>query len=98
MNVDPSRPRPAIYVVDDDASLRTALTRLLTTAGYDVVSCASAGEFLLVPKADRPTCVVLDIRMPGLNGLDLQEALSRMEEALPVVFLTGHGDVPMTVR
>jgi len=89
---------PLIYIVDDDASLRTALTRVLHAAGYHVQACASAGEFLIAPKVERPACVVLDVRMPGLGGLDLQDALTGMEDPLPVVFLTGHGDVPMSVR
>jgi FixJ family two-component response regulator len=94
--------RPAkdatVYVVDDDAGMRKALGRVLEAAGHRVRSYASAGEFLLADRADGPACLLLDIRMPGPSGLDLQEALGRQGEGLPVIFLTGHGDVPMTVR
>jgi FixJ family two-component response regulator len=89
---------PIIHVVDDDDSLRTAVTRLLRVAGYEVRSYPSAGEFLLARPANTPGCVVLDVRMPGPSGLDLQEAFGRMTDALPIIFLTGHGDIPMSVR
>jgi FixJ family two-component response regulator len=87
-----------VHLVDDDAGIRKALGRVLEAAGYDVKSYASAGEFLLAEKPDGPACLVLDVRMPGPSGLELQEALARQSVALPVVFLTGHGDIPMTVR
>ena len=87
-----------IHIVDDDASLRTALERLLTAAGYRVRTYASAGEFLLDPPDDTPGCLLLDLRMPGPSGLDLQEALERHEIRLPVVFQTGHGDLPTGIR
>jgi FixJ family two-component response regulator len=88
-----------VHVVDDDDSVRTAVVRLLQAAGYEARGYASAGEFLL-GRSDRsaPGCVVLDVRMPGPSGLDLQEALARLEVAVPIVFLTGHGDIPMSVR
>src|SRR5262249_55349457 len=89
---------PIIHVVDDDDSLRTAVTRLLRAAGYEVRSHASAGEFLLARQANTPGCVVLDIRMPGPSGLDLQEAFGKLDDALPIIFLTGYGDIPMSVR
>jgi FixJ family two-component response regulator len=90
---------PVVHVVDDDDSVRTAVQRLLQAAGYDVRGYASAGEFLL-GRSDRdaPGCVVLDVRMPGPSGLDLQEALARLEVPVPIVFLTGHGDIPTSVR
>jgi RNA polymerase sigma factor (sigma-70 family) len=84
--------------VDDDDSLRTAVTRLLRAAGYEVRSHASAGEFLLARQADTPGCVVLDVCMPGPSGLDLQEAFGKLKDELPIIFLTGHGDIPMSVR
>ena len=87
-----------VHLVDDDESLRNAVARLLRAAGYTVHASASAAEFLIAPKTLGPACAVLDVRMPGLNGLELQDVLGRMEEPLPVVFLTGHGDVPMSVR
>ena len=87
-----------IHVVDDDDSLRSALQRLLTAAGYAVKAFASAGEFLLDPPTDAVGCLVLDLRMPGPSGLELQEALERHGIRLPVIFLTGHGDLPSGVR
>jgi FixJ family two-component response regulator len=89
---------PLIHVVDDDESLRTALLRLLTAAGFETCGYASTGEFLLHPVPDRPGCVLLDVRMPGPSGLELQAALQRQGVALPVVFMTGHADVTDSVR
>jgi RNA polymerase sigma factor (sigma-70 family) len=89
---------PTVHVVDDDASLRTAMARLLQVAGYQVRSYASAGEFLLARSASTPGCVLLDVRMPGPSGLDLQEAFGKLSEPLPIIFLTGHGSIPMSVR
>jgi len=89
---------PLIHVVDDDESLRTALLRLLAAAGFEASGYASTGEFLLKPPPDRPGCVLLDVRLPGPSGLDLQAALQRQGVALPVIFLTGHADVASSVR
>jgi RNA polymerase sigma factor (sigma-70 family) len=89
---------PIVHVVDDDDSSRTAVTRLLRAAGYEVRSHASAGEFLLARQSNTPGCIVLDVQMPGPSGLDLQEALGKRDDTLPIIFLTGHGDVPMSVR
>ena len=89
---------PLIHVVDDDPSLRTAMLRLLDAAGYEAQGYASTGEFLLNPLPDRPGCVLLDVRMPGPSGLDLQESLQRQGVALPVIFMTGHADVTSAVR
>jgi len=89
---------PLIHVVDDDDSLRNALLRLLDAAGFEASGYASTGEFLLRPPPDRPGCVLLDIRLPGPSGLDLQEAMLRQGITLPVVFLTGYADVPTSVR
>jgi FixJ family two-component response regulator len=89
---------PLIHVVDDDDSLRSALQRLLAAAGYRVKAYASAGEFLLDPPADAPGCLLLDLRMPGPSGLDLQEALGRHGIRLPVIFLSGHGELATGVR
>jgi FixJ family two-component response regulator len=89
---------PLIHVVDDDNSVRTAVARLLRAAGYEVRSHSSAGEFLLSRPADVPGCIVLDVHMPGPSGLDLQEALSKNGDAPPIIFLTGYGDIPMSVR
>jgi len=89
---------PLIHVVDDDESLRTSMLRLLGAAGFEARGYASTGEFLLQAPPDRPGCILLDLRMPGPSGLELQAALQRQGVALPVVFLTGHGDVASSVR
>ena len=90
--------RPLIHVVDDDESLRTALLELLDAAGFEARGYASTGEFLLHPPPDRPGCLLLDVRMPGPSGLELQAALQRQGVALPVIFLTGYADVATSVR
>ena len=90
-------PAPVIHVVDDDTSLRTALERLLCEVGYAVKTYGSAGDFLLAaPHA--PGCIILDLDLPGPSGLELQDGLARSGSALPVIFLTGHGDVTHSVR
>jgi FixJ family two-component response regulator len=91
-------PTPIIHVVDDDRSFRTAVTRLLRAAKYQVRNYASAAEFLNSDPSAAPGCILLDLRMPGVSGLDLQQALAQMEDRLPIIFLTGHGDIPATVR
>ena len=100
-----SSPRPAaqasdpvVYVVDDDASICRALARLLRSAGFAVQTFPSAKAFLDWSAPDRPACLVLDIRMPGPSGLDLQSALREADRLLPIVFITGHGDVATSVR
>ncbi len=87
-----------VYVVDDDDGMRRALSLLLNTVGYQTAAFASAKEFLGKFKPDRAGCLVLDIRMPGMSGLELQQLLNRMGSMLPVIFITGHGDVPMAVQ
>jgi len=89
---------PLIHVIDDDESLRPALLRLLAAAGFEARGYASAGDFLLHPPSDRPGCVLLDVRMPGPSGLELQEAMRDRGIDLPIVFLTGHADVSSSVR
>jgi FixJ family two-component response regulator len=89
---------PLIHVVDDDEGFRVALLRLLEAAGYAARGYGSAGEFLLHPHGDRPGCLLLDLDLPGPSGLELQDALESHGAALPVVFLTGHGDVTSAVR
>lgn len=89
---------PLVHVVDDDESLRTALVRLLEAAGFGARGYASTGDFLMHPLPDRPGCILLDVRMPGPSGLELQEALRRQGVTLPVVFLTGHADVTSSVQ
>lgn len=87
-----------MFVVDDDASLRGALARLLHSAGYQTETFASAEGFLAQSRFDAPGCILLDVRMPGLNGLELQQTLAAADRQLPIVFITGHGDVPTSVR
>ena len=89
---------PLILVVDDDRSVRKSLTRLLTSAGYTVEAFASAREFLARPPHPGPCCLVLDVRMPGLSGLDLQDALASAGRRMSIVFVTGHGDISMSVK
>ena len=89
---------PLVHVVDDDESLRNSLLRLLRAAGFESRGYGSTGDFLLSPLPDRPGCVLLDLRLPGPSGLELQAALHRQGVALPVVFLTGHGDVASSVQ
>ncbi len=90
--------KATIHIVDDDDSLRTAMARLLRATGYSVVIYPSAGEFLLAQPVDHRGCLLLDLRMPGPSGLDLQEALARRGVTLPIIFLTGYGDVPACAR
>ena len=87
-----------VFVVDDDAAIRTSLHRLITSAGFRVEVFASTRAFLDAPRPDAPGCLVLDVRLPGLSGLDLQRQLAETDAELPIVFVTGHGDIPMSVR
>jgi two-component system, LuxR family, response regulator FixJ len=87
-----------VYVVDDDDGMRRALTLLLNTVGYKTATFASPKEFLDRVRPDAAGCLLLDIRMPGMSGLELQQHLNRMGSMLPVIFITGHGDVPMAVQ
>jgi FixJ family two-component response regulator len=91
-------PDPVVFVVDDDSSLRHALTNLLRSVGLRVETFGSAREFLAGPRPDAPGCVVLDVRLPGLSGLDLQRELAAAQLDLPIIFMTGYGDIPMTVQ
>jgi len=87
-----------VYIVDDDAPLRESLMNLLRSMGLRVAAFASAQEFLRSPRPDGPSCLVLDVRLPGLSGLELQQRLAEADLAMPIIFMTGHGDVPMTVQ
>jgi RNA polymerase sigma factor (sigma-70 family) len=89
---------PIVFVVDDDASVRSSLKFLLDTVGLHVESFDSADAFLRRNLPDAPSCLVLDVRMPGLSGLDFQRELAAKKISIPIVFLTGHGDIPMSVR
>ena len=90
--------QPIVHVIDDDLSFRTAVTRLLRAAGYEVRGYASAREFLASSSSTAPGCILLDLKMPRANGLDLQRSIASMDEPLPIIFLTGHGDIPVSVR
>lgn len=90
--------KPIVYVVDDDPSVRKALERLLRSAGHDAKTFASALEFLDCLHPDAPGCLVLDIKMPKLSGLDLQERLAEKGISFPIIFITGHGTVPASVK
>src|SRR5580765_525496 len=87
-----------VFVVDDDPSVRNSLRRLFTSVGLAVEVFPSAQAFLERPQVDSPGCLVLDVRLPGLSGLDLQRELAGSDTTLPIIFLTGHGDIPMSVR
>jgi FixJ family two-component response regulator len=89
---------PIVFIVDDDASVREGLGSLIRSAGLTVESFASAREFLARSREDLPSCLVLDIRLPGLSGLDLQKRMAEVNIEIPIVFITGHGDVPTSVR
>ena len=89
---------PVVHVVDDDDSVRKAVSRLLKAAGYEVKGYANAGEFLIAEPTESPGCIILDVCMPGPSGMDLQDALKQQRSRLPIIFLTGHGDIPMSVR
>jgi FixJ family two-component response regulator len=89
---------PIVFVVDDDPSVRTSTERLVRSAGFKVKTFGSAAEFLESPPPEGPACLVLDVRMPGQSGLDLQRQLSGSGEQIPIIFMTGHGDIPMSVR
>ena len=91
-------PSQVVFVVDDDASMRDAISRLLNAVGLTVQTFASAREFLNRRLPDVPGCVVLDVRLPGLSGLDLQREMVERGIHIPVVFITGHGDIPMSVQ
>jgi|SRR5580704_10736990 FixJ family two-component response regulator len=89
---------PTVFVVDDDRSVRDSLRRLITSVGMTAEVFPTAQAFLSTPRRDAPGCLILDVRLPGLSGLDLQRELVDTNATLPIIFLTGHGDIPMSVR
>ena len=89
---------PVVFVVDDDPSVRKALDNLIRSVGFRVQAFASAHDFLHSKLPDAPGCLVLDVRLPGLSGLDLQRELVQADVHIPIIFITGYGDVPMTVQ
>src|SRR5262245_19655680 len=95
---DNGQTHAVVFVIDDDASLREALADLFASVGLGVETFSSAGEFLRRTTPDHPSCLVLDVRLPGLSGLDFQAELAKADVQVPIIFITGHGDIPMTVR
>jgi FixJ family two-component response regulator len=89
---------PIVFAIDDDASMREALSRLFRSIGMRAQIFASAQDFLIFKRPDAPACLVLDVRLPGLSGLDLQRDMAAADFAIPIIFITGHGDIPMSVR
>ena len=93
-----SEDRAAVFVIDDDPSMRRSLDTLLRSVGLDVHLFSSAQEFMHAKRPEAPGCLVLDVRLPGMSGLAFQQELAKARIALPIIFISGHGDVPMTVR
>ena len=93
-----TEPTPIVFVVDDDPSVRRAIKRLVGSVRLEVELFGSAQEFLRSKRPDAPSCLVLDIRLPGVSGLDFQRELAQANIHIPIIFITAHGDIPMTVR
>jgi FixJ family two-component response regulator len=89
---------PMVFVIDDDAAVRASIQGLLKSVGLRFESFGTAQEFLSSKRPDGPSCLVLDVRLPGINGLDFQRELANTGVQIPIIFITGHGDIPMTVR
>ena len=90
--------KPTVFIVDDDLSLRKALKRLISSVNFEACVCSSAHEFLNARLPKTPSCLVLDVQMPDLNGLDLQKELIQKRIDIPIIFITGHGSIPMGIR
>src|SRR3984957_12349552 len=91
-------PAPMVFIVDDDAGLRVSIQGLLKSVGLRSEIFGTAQDFLLSNRPDTPSCLVLDVRLPGVNGLDFQRQLAEAGIHIPIIFITGHGDIPMTVK
>jgi FixJ family two-component response regulator len=89
---------PVVFVVDDDASVRAALSSLIRSVGLRVEVFASASEFLAAKRTDAPSCLILDVRLPGMSGLHFQAELAKANSSIPIIFITGHDDIPMSVK
>jgi len=89
---------PVVFIIDDDANVRRSIQDLLESVALESEAFATPQEFLASKRADRPSCLVLDVRLPGMSGLDFQRALAEAGVGIPIIFITGHGDVPMTVQ
>lgn len=94
----PHEPDAVVYIVDDDSAILKSLALLMKAEGYQALTCPSAQAFLNAYDPERPGCVLLDVRMPGVSGLELQEQLNASGTSIPVIVMTGHGDIPMAVR
>jgi FixJ family two-component response regulator len=95
---DPASENPLVHIIDDDVGLRSSLEDLFQSVGYDVASYGNTREFLASRQGTRPGCLILDVRLPGANGLDFQEQLAREGWTVPIILISGFGDVPMSVR
>jgi FixJ family two-component response regulator len=93
-----SKTEQIVYVVDDDADVREGVSALLQSVGLKVVALSSTVDFLAHKRSQEPSCLILDVRLPGLSGLDFQTELARAQNNIPIIFITGHGDIPMTVQ
>ncbi|MGA2387867.1 MAG: response regulator transcription factor [Candidatus Sulfotelmatobacter sp.] len=91
-------PDPIVFIIDDDALIRDGIRSLVKSIGLRAEAFASAQDFMLAKRGDAPACLVLDVRMPGMNGLDFQRQLSEAKIHIPIIFISGHGDIPMSVR
>lgn len=89
---------PVVFVVDDDDSVRTALSSLIRSVGLRVETFSSTSEFVAAKRTDTPSCLILDVRLPGVSGLDFQSELAKAHTPIPIIFITGHGDIPMSVK
>src|SRR5262245_35150345 len=98
MKNEQSEAQPVVFVVDDDASIRATLSSLIRSVGIRAEAFASASEFLAVRRPDVPCCLILDVRLSGASGLDFQAELAKAKIQIPIIFITGHGDIPMTVK
>lgn len=98
MDRQENRRKPVVYIVDDDDGMRRALTVLMTTVGYEPIAFARPAEFFAKVDPNKPSCLVLDVRMPQMSGLEVQQQLNRAGSLLPVILISGHGDIPMAVQ
>jgi RNA polymerase sigma factor (sigma-70 family) len=93
-----SKVEQIVYVVDDDVDVREGVSALLQSVGLKVVALSSTVEFLTHKRSEEPSCIILDVRLPGLSGLDFQAELAKAQNEIPIIFITGHGDIPMSVK
>jgi FixJ family two-component response regulator len=98
MRQEDSQQQPVVFIIDDDDLMRAALDSLIRSVGLRAEALGSAAEFLAAELPDAPCCLILDVRLPGLSGLDFQAELAKSQKQIPVIFITGHGDIPMTVK